>query len=600
MKKIIYTSLIIGGLILNACQSTFLDLPPLDSITDESYYKTPEQFEAAANRLYDGLSGWKNPGGAFGDLLDMGSDLNASATNYGRGILVPAQDDNYWKEIYADIRDVNILLDRANDYGGNELDIAEWVAVARFFRAYNHYKLLVRFGGVPIVTTVLDLDSPELFGKRNSRYEVMAQIVADLEAAIPNLRPEQNIPSSDKGKISKWAAEAFLAKVLLYEATWEKYVGITTDGDGKATGAGIIGRNEANVEKYLQRSVQLAKSVMDNGGFSLWNQDDKLDNKTMYYLFNLEDEGSNPAGLTKASNNEFILYDKYDFSLRQGGVNISHTVQVYNAPSRKFMDMILCSDGLPVEKSSVFKGYINTQDEYQNRDKRLIAYFLGNIQTGQGANMADKIPQTGDIVLSGIAVGGGSGYACRKFASYNYGVYRQANQESMDFPIIRLADVYLIYAEAIYELNGSITDVQLDESINKLRARVGLPKLTNSFVASNSLDMLTEIRRERAVELYMENSRFNDLKRWGIAEEALNEAVCGPVIEGTVYENNSELYNASGYVYGETTVQTGVGERRAVIIDPASNRNFSRKNYLYPIPLAQIQLNNKLLQNPSY
>lgn len=90
------------------------------------------------------------------------------------------------------------------------------------------------YGGVPIVTSVLDVNSPELYGKRNSRYEVVDLILSDLKDAIAGLPLEQNIPATDKGKLSKQAAQAFKARVLLYEATWRKYNGTSTDFEGSA------------------------------------------------------------------------------------------------------------------------------------------------------------------------------------------------------------------------------------------------------------------------------------------------------------------------------------------------------------------------------
>ena len=115
------------------------------------------------------------------------------------------------------------------------------------------------------------------------------------------------------------------------------------------------------------------------------------------------------------------------------------------------------------------------------------------------------------------------------------------------------------------------------------------------------MDIGTEIRRERTIELYAESAtRFNDLKRWGIAEDELGQTIYGAVIEGTAYEGNTALYNPGAYGFGEATTTTGVGPRRALIVQPSSIRNFSRYNYLFPIPTSQTGLNDKLLQNPGY
>lgn len=376
----------------------------------------------------------------------------------------------------------------------------------------------------------------------------------------------------------------------LYEATWERYVGTATDGDGESVGAGSFKPDGyPSIEDMLDEAITNAKDVMDNGGYELWDYNVELDGFSSWFLFNLEDEGSNPAGLTKSSNREFIIQSIYDVNLRPGNMNISRAATERLAPSRKMMDLILCNDGLPVDKSPLFQGYNRTSDQFINRDLRLSAYF--------GAN----VPDDGSIPLPGSlnSTVSGSGIQARKFVSYEYGVYRQDFEESYNWPHLRLAEIYLIYAEALIERNGTITDGELDLSVNRIRRRAGLPDLSASFISSNGLDMLEEIRRERTIELYAENSRFNDLKRWGIAEEELGEAILGPVIEDTEYETNG-LYNPDDYPFGTTATNTGVGVREAVILIPEFSRNFSIKNYLFPIPLNQIRLNPNLKQNPGW
>jgi hypothetical protein len=312
-------------------------------------------------------------------------------------------------------------------------------------------------------------------------------------------------------------------------------------------------------------------------------------NESYYYLFSLEDAGSNPAGLTKASNNEFILYGVYDVTLRPGGQNVSLTSQNAGS-SRKMMDMYLCTDGLPPSKSPLFQGYHTAGDEFKNRDLRLFGYY--------GA--APTAP-------AGLT-GGGGGYGNRKFVAYKYGTYRNANQESANYPIIRLAEVYLIYAEALIEKDGAITDADLNLSINKIRARAGVAPLTNVLASSNGLNMKEEIRRERTLELYREGFRYDDLKRWGTAEAELNQSVCGQVVGDASYVTPyrtatgaaTTSYKPETFVWGEEVVNTAQGPLKCIVIDGKTNRVFSKKNYLWPIPQGQINLNPNLKQNPGY
>jgi starch-binding outer membrane protein, SusD/RagB family len=264
------------------------------------------------------------------------------------------------------------------------------------------------------------------------------------------------------------------------------------------------------------------------------------------------------------------------------------------APTRKFVDMCLCTDGLPPSKSPLFQGYHNTGDEFKNRDLRLLCYLNGST----------TVPAPGSVTL----LTGGTGYGHVKFAAYKYGSYRADNQESPNFPIIRLAGVYLMYAEALYELNGSITDAQLNESINLIRARAGVAPLTNALVNNNGLSMLDEIRRERTIELYNEGFRYDDLKRWGIAEQALNESRCGMVVGDASYPTEfrdatgaaTAKYKPSSFVWGEEAVQTATGVLKCVVLDGKTNHSFAKKHYLWPLPQDQLNINPNLKQNPGY
>lgn len=593
MKKIIHIILPCVLVLFTSCEDKFINLTPPASITDDVYYTKAEHFLTGSNSFYTNLIRWHDQGIYSGHGSDLvGYTEDGGMQEYSRGDTQAPAEDAYYSSPYSAIRDMNLLLARAEVYEGN--DIGQYVAATKFHRAWQYFFLVQRYGGVTLVTKPLDVDSEELFGPRNSRYEVVAQILADLDDAIAGLPAEQDIAGGDKGKISKWAAMAFKANVLLHEATWMKYVGTSTDGDGTTSGAGSAGFSESNINAYLQEAVTLSKTVMDNGGYELWNHNQELDNLSSNFLFNLEDGGSNPGGLDKATNKEFILYNKYDFTFRQAGTLVSHVYEGRMKPSRKMIDMFLCDDGLPIDQSPKFKGYANTPDEYQNRDYRMRAYFTYHKNLGE-------IPQNGDVVLNGT---NNFGYFNSKFMSWKWGTdqaYRATMTESYDLPLIRLAEVYLTYAEALYELNGSLTDAQMAESINLVKARAGLPGISNAFLSANNMDIKTEIRRERTIELYAESgTRFNDLKRWGIAEQELGETIYGAVIEGTVYEGNKALYDPSKYGYGEEIAITGVGPRRCLIVQPSAIRNFSKQDYLFPLPTSQIGLNKNLKQNPGY
>ena len=197
------------------------------------------------------------------------------------------------------------------------------------------------------------------------------------------------------------------------------------------------------------------------------------------------------------------------------------------------------------------------------------------------------------------------------------------------YPLIRLAEVHLIYAEATCELNGgTISDEDLNKSINKNRARARVAPLTNALIANvwdagwfdhatgkticKKMNMLDEIRRERACELFGEGFRSDDLKRWGIAHINLRGQKLGRHILGTAYETekaNDATYFGEPCYYPEKYpllygIYQGSGpndpDYGRSIATLAGNLLFSQRDYLSPIPLVQIRLNPQLKQNPGW
>ena len=304
--KNIKTYILAGACILgfSSCADTFLDLKPLDAKTDLIYFKTPEHFREYANGLYGQLLGWQSAYGSIWDHMDMSSDL-ATCMKYssgvGTGVMGIPDSDGRWGNCYANIRATNHMFERAaSSYTGDLADIKGELAEGHFFRAYNYFYLLKFFGGVPVVTKVLDVESPELYGERRSRYEVVDLILSDLQEAIDGLPTEQNIAAADKGKISRQAAQAFKARVLLYEATWRKYNGTSTDFEGSA------GPSSDQVNAFLEESIQLSQTVMNAPAYSLWNYNSipEMKNQSNRYLFNIEEPGSNPVGAGRDTNKE--------------------------------------------------------------------------------------------------------------------------------------------------------------------------------------------------------------------------------------------------------------------------------------------------------
>jgi hypothetical protein len=246
--------------------------------------------------------------------------------------------------------------------------------------------------------------------------------------------------------------------------------------------------------------------------------------------------------------------------------------QALMSPTRVLMDLYLYKDGLPLTKSAFQKPQVNTLSEFQDRDPR-----VGMSVFNQHLWYINKlfVPDFAYTV---------TGYKTAKW----FNATDWNNKETFtDFAVIRYAEVLLNYAEASFELNGSISDGALDSTINKIRARAGLPvRLTNDFVQQNGLSMREEIRRERSVELAFEGMRYWDLLRWKTAEIQLPQQVLGiKYFPNEMPLDNKPALDPDGYIIAQT------GTKRQFAAD---------KDYLWPIATSELGYDEQLTQNPNW
>jgi hypothetical protein len=588
MKKYnLYITLILGILLctVSGCKKA-LNLEPNNNLSDAGFWQTSDQFRLAANEFYTYLITFNqvlydlNNGGPHSDIRSD-IQLQTSFNTFSSGTNSAVVTDVNWNNAFTRLRAINYLLDKATTYAA-PAEIAGYVAEAKFFRAYVYFDLLQQFGAVPIVTKPLSIESGELQAPRNSRDEVVDFMIKDLEDAIAVLPVESSITAANKGRISKGAAQAFLGRVGLYEGTWQKF----------------RSGSSARYNALLDKSIANNNAVIKDVSYEIFAPA-VLGDSAQKYLFILENEKSNPAGLAKTANKEYILANRYDFSLRQIGQNVTHTY-VGAGITRKFVNMYLSQDGLPVEKSPLFKGYSTTRSEFVNRDNRMrYNMMIDSNYYWDNENPGSRINWTNDAADRANSRGRHDPRVGAGYSSQKWGTERRLNdtQEGYDYPVIRLAEVYLNYAEAVFERNGAITDLDLDQSLNKVRNRVNktMPKLSNGFVTGNGLDMRTEIRRERTIELYFEGFRLDDLKRWKTAETEMPMPTLGVKWTGTLWQRRWNVGNKSVAPF---TAPLNVDANGNLIWE--TGRAWTERNYLYPIPTQQIQLNSSLTQNPGW
>jgi hypothetical protein len=589
MKKIIYLILIFTvGILYNSCKDELLEKTPKDQVSDPDFWQSQGDLELYLNGLYDILPGWNTDGSA--PSADLGTDIVVEAPRWWGGsytkvldgtVNVPASSAQFkvntdWPPIasiptylggwdWRYIRMVNYFLENATRVKTGSM-VDHYIGEAHFFRAWFYFFLLRDFGELPIITKVVGPDDEDLLnGPRKSRSEVADFIISDLDIAISKMKIGSQAGVS---RLNKDIASLFKARVCLYEGTWEKYH------------KGTVFEGKTDGSAYLAKAATAAKSVMDGGNYSIVTGN--VDN-AYYNLFVQTDY---------RQNKEVLLYKHYNaFTHGQGN-------SLWNWPStqgatREMTKNYLCTDGLPIAVSPLFKGDSLFSVLQVNRDPRLNQSLIVpgelNYVALNGSQVLFTLPFMDDCP---------TGYELEKWRIKTLDPLR-TNQRTWDigYIIFRYAEALLIYAEAKAELN-QLTQADVDLTINKLRARVGMPNLVISSIRTDPNwpkygytlpDYLYEIRRERVVELFGEGFRFDDLMRWRAHNIFVGKRPTGVAYSDIKSKYPNVVVNAQGFVDPfKTYLRTG-----AYGFKP-------EKDYLRPLPLDELTLNKNLKQNPGW
>ncbi len=543
-------------LFLSAC-GNYLDLKPESEITDVTFWKSANDFKLAANWFYSSTLDDPNTNDDWSDIaFGMQSDAISSGT------YVAPENDDTWNGTYSSIRNANKLIEQGES-SAIKNDFLSYLGEGYFFRAYAYFRLLKNYGDIPLIDKVLNPSDPEVFSARTPRNEVVDFVLADLDKAISYLNTQS---SSETGRICKEAAKAFKARVCLFEGTWRKF-----HQSGDAT-------------TLLNMAVSESKSVIDSKVYSLYN----VKGINSYrYMFIDNTSMNNPESILAKHSRININYNTWMYGVSWGEMN----------PTKKIADMYLCNDGLPIEKSSLFMGYNSCRSEFSNRDPRMQQSLIMPAISIKRPQFDSPSPQWPGV---GNNRNINSGYMLYKYIS-EISALGSTSDSNYDYNIMRFAEVLLIYAEAKFEIEGSISDSDLDLTINVLRDRVQMAHLTNALVQANGLDMRTEIRRERTVELAFEGFRWDDLRRWKTAETELPKTVLSIKVSGTQWDSPTitvDDNSTPGVFYNLPANQLENGYK---VLQPGSQRSFNpSKNYLMPLPTKQISLNPSLKQNPGW
>lgn len=577
MKKIKYILIIYVALLSVSCNKSMLDTSSKDQIDANNFFNNATDLQVYTNGFYENFPNyliWTDDAST-----DNMIPLNVADRVKGARIVPASNAGTGW--VWNSLRSINYFLENYQKCP-DEAAKLKYGGIAKFFRAYFYFDKVKMYGDVPWYGKVLEANDPDLYKARDSRKLVMDSVLDDINFAVANIPKEIQLTS-----ITKYTALMLKARICLFEGTFRKYHGL---GDH---------------EKFLNEAASAAEEMITLGAYKLYTAGGV--NSCYRDLFSRNDQDVT----------ETILVRDYNPTFGRHGLSYlmtAPTAGVYGI-CKDAIDSYLMKDGSRFTDQPNYqtKGFY---EEMQDRDPRLT-------QTTPGPNWVaykETAPEPVNINIST------TGYRLVKALATKD--QWASNNSFNDIIFFRYAEALLVFAEAKAEL-GTLTQADLDKSINKLRERVGMPFL--DLVAANgdpdpyleamypnvdkgsNKGVILEIRRERRIELFNEGFRWDDLMRWKEGKK-LEKPMIGmyfPSLGPFDFNNDgkTDVYlhngNAGGAPPGTSSI-VNVNQKR---LTDGTSGNFNpmystpckfdeAKDYYYPIPLQEITLNPKLVQNP--
>lgn len=529
------TTIVLAGLLsFSSCKKDFLDRKPLNLISEASLWEDPELIKLSVNEFYNymnsGFTATYLPAAITDDIQVIGSEeskISGYLTGDFNATTFPQK--NLWKDSYAQIRKINYFLERAETAPVlNPVQRKELLGQARFFRAFVYFQLFSSFREVPLLLKAQPVEESQDKPFKISQQKGMAFIAAELAQATQEL--PASYPNLEYGRITSAAAQAFQSRVLLWAASSLN--------------------NPANSLEKWQAAADAAKKVINTAYYSL-----QADYNDPFLKKNI---------LIKP---EVILEFRYNGlkGERQHSFDKNNSPSGYrgkgtNAPTQEIVDEYEMKNGKMIGESG--SGYL-ASDPYAGRDPRFEKSILYNNASFKGRPV-ETFAKGKDMPTANPTP---TGFYIRKFISEDFDYNKDPNvTSSTNWVIMRYAEVLLNYAEAQNEAIGP--DVTVYQAINDIRKRAKMPELPAGLTQP---EMRAKIRHERRIELAFEDqTRYNDLRRWKEAANALNKSVNGVTI--TKATNGSLTFAAK----------------------KSGSRVFTDKNYWQPIPLTEIATNPNL------
>ena len=545
--------------------------------------------------------------------------------------------NNYWdggnggKQLYRAIRDCNIFIENVSDRTKvadlDETERRRWIAEIKVMKAFYHYYLFQLYGPIPIVDVNLPISAPEeeVRIKRDKIETVVSYIVDLINEAVTDLPLKIYNEATEMGRITQPAALAIKAKTLLLAAS-PLFNGNTDYANFKdKNGEPFFPQtNDANKWKIASDACKEALDVALKAGHDLYDfKEETLENlpENLMYSMNVR------QAVTERFNKELVwgCGKSYTYDLQcmcQPRILLFHgekqnTCKGAYSPTLDIAEMFYSNNGVPIEEDKEWAANNSYNNRYEtavatatdkyfikegyqtvklhfNREPRFYGTlgFDGSSWYGHGKEHADDLYYleakkgqiTGQSQLANYSV---TGYYAKKLVYYkNIISESSAVIEEYPFPIVRLADLYLMYAEALNEAtdNGEFVPKEVYDNIDIIRKRSGLEGVVDSWSKysinpekpSTKEGMREIIRKERQIELALEGSRFHDLRRWKLARSTYNNAL---VRGWSIDQETTEDY---------------------YVIRNIAQMKYVQKDYLWPLKYDDIINNPNLIQNPGW
>jgi len=588
--------ILISGIAIMMMGCNSLNVPPMNIVNDSDVFSSESGITAYFARLYWDLpiEDYMHNVNGFNQIPEDNEQDYTGETMRCNPVRTNLNGDRfpYWD--YGPVRNMNYFLQEFPKYASAfPSDKANtWTGEIYFLRAYHYFAMVKRYGGVPIVTQVLNFPQQsieELKAPRNKEKECFDAILSDLDQAI-QLLPET---SAVLGHANKYVAYGLKARVALYAASIAKYGQVQLDG--------LLGIPADQAKGYFQTAYDAAMAT--NGKYSLYNKGgDLATNYTNIFI-----DQSSPE-------NMFVKYYHYpeaahSFELFmvpwqvRGAENYSGRAN----PTLDFVELFDDTDGNPfilntgTDANPVY--YTNRTDLFSKAEPRLAGtvIFPGANFMGTTIDVRKGVVKAGDPITTvtstasftdtynGMTIQGasGMGYNETTYSGFYLRKWLDPNIARADIGTkrtttpwidMRYAEMLLIRAEAAMELqsfgdNSKVADAV--SSINAVRARAGAKRMYTS--ADLTIDL---VRKERKMELFYENKIFWDLKRWRTFDKEFSSRqlkVLWPVFvwDQQKYYMKKTVFSDWSYTFLPTL-------------------------YYQKIPVAEIQKNNLIVQNPGY